>query len=182
MVSIGILLIIIATVVIRFISFDSTVLLKSLTYDIAFSIREAQAYSLSVLGADTGFRDTYGVSFTKDDDQYVLFTYEIFEESIPVYTAGNEVTLYKLGRAYKIEEVCVTVGGESQNCSDVDRVDISFRRPEYRALFYTTHPQGDVFNEKIESATIKVSTDDGSTRRGVVTIGYAGQITVALEE
>jgi len=176
LVSISILLIIVGTVVVRFMSFDSTVLLKSLTYDIAFSIRQAQTYSVSVVGSSTGFRDAYGISFTNTSNEYTLFNYE--EDTNPYYNpADGFVTKYQLGRSFVIADVCVQRPSLAEECG-ISQVDIGFQRPEYMAIFYVDS-LGDVV---IESVSVKVQADDGGGRVGVIKVGYAGQITVSIDE
>lgn len=178
------MLIIISSLLLRFATFDSLVLLKTLGYDIALSVREAQSYSLSVLGTEIGtkteFRKPYGVSFTPAADEYVLFVFPGTESERPKYDGGSSsvVKTYALGRSFVILDVCVKRG--ATNDCNISRLDIAFRRPEFISLF-SVPTYTESLNASIDEATILVGTTaDGAKAK--ITVGYTGQIVVSLEE
>jgi len=182
MVSVSVILIIIATVTIQFRSFDSSVLLKTLSYDVAFSVWEARSYALGVRRGVSDFSESYGASFIPGEDSYQIFTYTNAND--PDARPKNEngtgvdigiVEIYKLGRSFQIIDVCVVESVNSEDCT-ITSLDISFKRPEHAALFYA---EGYADSGTISDVRIYLGTEDGD-ERGVVTVGYAGQITVQL--
>lgn len=185
LVTMSIFLVIISVVVFRFVSFDSIILLKTLGYDIALSVREAQSYSISVLGNTSGdFRAAYGVSFSPNETQYAFF--RDAGTGVPQYNVGvdDTISLYSLGASYTIVDICIDVIDVSFNtttlCSTdgISRVDISFRRPEYRALFYADGYGG---SDSITQAEIKLQSTDGAYTSSVVVL-LSGQIKVEFNE
>jgi len=192
MVSVSIMVIITAAIVFRYRSFDSTLLLKTLSYDIGFSVRQAQSYSLGVRQEEGGtfaFDAAYGVSFTPGSTQYSLFQYTNSTDpsAVPRYdNTGNhtaeDVEIFTLGRSYVIDEICYTTSG-GETCDDgssLTRLDISFRRPEYTALFYV-EGSGGPSPSSIESASVRITSPTGNSY-GEIEVGYAGQISVSLVE
>lgn len=180
MVAIAIMILIMATALFNYNSFDSTVLLKTLTYDIALSVRSAQSYSTSVFGLSEEFRNPYGLSFEPGETQYEFFGYTGNEE-LPRYDDDTfSVDTYQLGREFVISDVCIITATE-QLCSEdgITRLDISFRRPEYTALFYAEGYEGD--QSDIGIALIRVQSTDALLTRQVE-VRYTGSISVGLEE
>ena len=176
LVSISILLIIISIVVFRFSSFDSIILLRTLAYDIGLSIRTAQSYSLSAQGRNDNFRIPYGVSFTPGASSYAFFGYSGVSDT-PQYQTGDTIDLFKLGRSFQITDVCVIVGSV-EDC-DIDRLDVSFKRPEYTALFYIPGYTGDL--TAIGWGVIKIASTRNPDMVGRIEISLPGQIEVAVE-
>lgn len=181
-VSVSIVLMILAAGLLRFNSFDSAVLIRSVAYDVAFSVREAQSSSLGVVRGATDFRSAFGTSFTPGERSYALFEYrnEADPDARPEYVPGDssvsEVRTYTLPQTFTVTEICVQTSS-AETCA-LDRLDVSFRRPEYPALFYASGYGGDMAN--IESATVRIGSTDGALR-GTIDIGYAGHISVGLE-
>ena len=177
LVSMAVMLIILSGSLLRYNSFDSEILLKTLAYDVALSVRQAQSYSLNVLGTTGVFDSPYGVSFTPDSKDYVLFLYG-GEEDRPRYDGDASVLdSFRLSRQFEITNVCVTRSG-TEYCI-ASRVDVSFRRPEFTALFYV-EGYSEVQNAQIEKMRITIESPNGGPS-GVVEIGYTGYITVTLE-
>jgi prepilin-type N-terminal cleavage/methylation domain-containing protein len=181
MVTVSIMVLILGTVLFKYTTFDSAILLKTLSYDIALSVRTAQSYSTSVFGSGGQFRYPYGLSFTPGATEYYFFGFlDTNPDTRPYFDVGGGkaflVDTYMLGRSFTISDVCV-VDSEGEDC-DIDRLDVSFRRPEYAALFYADgydSDQGD-----IQSAIIRVQSRD-SLLTGEVDIGYTGHVTVTLD-
>lgn len=178
LVSISILLLIISVVIFRFASFDSIVLLRTLAYDIGLSMREAQSYSLSAYGNQGSFRIPYGLSFAPAATSYVFYGYT-GSDSLPWYDPNNTaiVDLYTLGRSFTIVDVCVVDGG-TEDC-DISGLDISFKRPEYTALFYVPSYSGDLAD--IEAGIVKISSTRNPDVVARVEISLTGQIEVDIE-
>lgn len=183
LISLAIIGVLSTVVILRFSSFDSATLLKSLAYEIATSIREAQVYSVSVVGASNSFRTPYGMSFTPDTKEYVFFRFtDPNESSQPEYTDGGvyspDVNRFAIGRTMYVSDVCIrTAGGGADDCS-ISQLDISFRRPEFNALFYAEGYVGDP--ALIEAGKVKLQSSGGGDV-WVVEVGYFGDITVYRE-
>lgn len=178
LVSISILLLIISVVIFRFASFDSVILLRTLAYDVGLSMREAQSYSLSAYGNEGNFRLPYGLSFTPGGTSYVFFGYT-GSDVLPWYDPSNTavVDLYTLGRSFTVSDVCVIVGG-MEDC-DIAGLDVSFKRPEYTALFYVPSYSGDLGG--IEEGVVKLSSTRNPDLVARVEISLTGQIEVDIE-
>lgn len=177
LVSIAIITLVASAVMVRFSFFDSSVLLKSLAYEIAITLRESQVYAVSVLGTDSGtFRSPYGMSFTPESKTYTLFRYD--GSGAPQYDEDAvEVDTFNIGRTMSVSDLCVTEVGESTENCGISRLDIAFERPEFDAIFYT--PEVDAGD--IQSAAIKVTGGSGE-EVWRVDIGLLGQISVTREE
>jgi len=172
----AVMLIILSGSLLRFNTFDSEILLKTLAYDVALSIRQAQSYSLNVLGSSGVFDSPYGVSFTPDSQGYPLFLYGGSEER-PRYDGDASILdAYQLSRRFQVIDVCV-VRSSTEYC-ELDRLDISFKRPEFTALFYV-EGYSEVQNAQIESASIDIQSSEGGPV-ATVEVGYTGYITVTL--
>jgi prepilin-type N-terminal cleavage/methylation domain-containing protein len=168
----------IATIlVVRFSKFDGTVLLKSLAYEIASALREAQVYSLSVLGSSENFHTPYGMSFTPDSKSYEFFHYLGNTNDRPRKDDNASVlNTFTIGRSLEVYKICATANN-TQNC-DLTRLDISFRRPEFDALFYAVDQDGSSWEEgNISSAQVEVKSTD-SNEVWVVNVSLLGQISV----
>lgn len=140
LISATIITVIAALVLVRFDSFDSTVLLKSFAYEVATSLREAQIYSLSVINTTSGsanFRYPYGLSFTPGAGSYTFFRFNNASTGVtPRFDETEATTLRSIGVGGNMEifDVCMTVNGVD-DCT-ITRLDVSFRRPEFSAILY----------------------------------------------
>jgi len=168
----------ISTVVaVRFSSFDSTILLKNLAYEIAVSLRETQVYSLSVLGTNPSFDYPYGMSFEPGSKEYTFFQYPDSDPDVTPQYSNSDYALntFTIGRSLKVVDVCV-FENNTEHCSDeISRLDISFRRPDFDALIFA-----DGYSGPIESARIKVGSES-SNDVWIIDVSLLGQITVYLE-
>lgn len=180
LISVAIISIVTGMVLVKYSSFDSTVILKSAAYDIAVSIREVQVKSLSQVrsgGTGASFNYPYGISFTPGSQSYDVFTFAS-DTGTPRYDSANASRLNTamLGNSLQVDQVCAYGTSASDPCA-FTRLDISFRRPEYKALFYGKN--GVDYSSTITSAKIKVkSTKAGATDVFVVEISNLGQISV----
>jgi len=175
-------------VLVRFDAFDSTVLLKSTAYEMALGIREAQIYSVSVYkavdGSTVAFRYPFGVSFTPGANSYTLFRYdsELLTKNpslgVDDFVDETVVQVFGLGGTTEIRDVCVvTVSGD--NCT-VSHLDISFRRPEFNAIYYPTSvvsPTSSV-SEPVSSGKVILHSTRNPARAWVIEVSVLGQISV----
>ncbi len=76
LISCAIIALVSTIVLVKYGSFDSTVLLKSAAYEIALTLREAQVRSVSVSGEGGEFSYPYGVTFTPEQKVYRAFRFE----------------------------------------------------------------------------------------------------------
>lgn len=184
LISIAIIGIITSIVLVKYSSFDSTVLLKSLAYEIALSIREAQVKSVSVIGNGPNFSYPYGLTFIPNTKLYTAFRFEDSDPAVdPQYTTfpstaaslpAVDILQVPIERAMEIRDVCITdTLGEDCN---IDRLDVSFRRPEFKALFYADGYGGSMSN--IISGKIKVGATNGGTNVFNIEVTSFGQILV----
>lgn len=112
--------------------FNSSTILRSLTYSVALSVRQAQVYGTSVRESSPGsgiFGQGYGVYIpsagTATDNTYYMFS---DNNGDGAYTSGEELPVYRLGTGYRISAVCaVAVGGST--CNALTSLTVYFRRP-----------------------------------------------------
>ena len=182
LISAAIITVISAIVLVRFTSFDGTVLVKSLAYEVAAGVREAQIYSVSVVNAsasDPNFRYPYGVTFTPDATSYTLFRFNNASTAVTPYYDTNALPLKVIAfnGSMKITDVCITdsVGDKCfrQVSGGITRLDISFRRPEFGALFNAPGSSG-----AISEGRIKICSTRSTANVWIVKVTLLGQITV----
>ncbi len=168
--------------------FNSATLLRSLTYSVALSMRQAQVYGTSVRESSLGsgvFGAGYGVYFPAGNTgQYYIFS---DNNSNGVYDSGEELPQYALNPGYVIENICVTLSGSAtQQCikgtaSLITSLTVYFRRPNPDACFATNTVPGACASAGLP-ATYSVayvqlkSTGNGDTRS--VRVSANGQISV----
>lgn len=182
LISIAIVGIVTSIVLVKYGSFDSTVLLKSLAYEIALTLREAQVRSVSVSRSANSFDYPYGVTFSvatpQEKKRYISFRYKN-ATAHPVYDVGEaspvaeDIRTFPISRTMEVQDLCVTIGG-TENC-DIDRLDVSFRRPKFKGLFYAEGYAGN--QEDIQSAKIEVGSATGFLSF-IVEVTSLGQISV----
>lgn len=181
LISIGIIAVLTAIVIVRYGSFDSTILLKSTAYEIGLNIREAQVRSVSASRGQNGFDLPFGVSFDitniANRKQYQIFS-ESESTQLPPQNdvPGDVVQTIEIARTMQIESLCVTVGGTPQ--CDAVKVDISFKRPEYRALIYAEDGSGPISN--VTDARILVNSAKNPSNRFEIVVSQLGQIDVSV--
>jgi prepilin-type N-terminal cleavage/methylation domain-containing protein len=174
LVVIGIFTVISALVLANHSRFNSSVLLGSLAYDIALSVREAQVYGVSVRGVSNNFQAGYGIHFSSPN------SYILFADTYPAGTPNKKydpqdtiVSTYTLSNGHSISRFC-GVNGNVQDCSDngaITSLDIVFLRPEPDATISSTA------SGPYAEGVITVSSGGGGTR--TITVGSTGQISVA---
>jgi prepilin-type N-terminal cleavage/methylation domain-containing protein len=170
-----------AIVLVRFNSFDGTVLLKSMAYEVATSVREAQIYSVSVVNAFGGggqtFRYPYGLHFLSGATSYTFFRFDDDDKDVtPSFTIGpsSPLRVMTLGNSMEIFRICVVMNG-TDDCS-IGELDISFRRPEFSAIFYTPDLTGAELSE-VSAAKVYVRSTRNSSNVWIVEVKLLGQIS-----
>lgn len=163
-----------AIVLFKYGSFNNVILLKSQAYEMALDLREAQVYAVSVRGGDNEFRQEYGVHFDIDDPgQYQLFLDSPSSDN-GRYDNGEEVELPNyIDDRFQISAICVNFSSSCNNGTAVDTLAVTFRRPDFDAIFVSTGPSvGSISNARIE-----LSSNNGSISRAVE-VNLSGQIDI----
>jgi prepilin-type N-terminal cleavage/methylation domain-containing protein len=152
--------------------FNSSVLLGSLGYDIALSMREAQVYGLSVKQYANNFQVGYGVRFSGTSS----YTFFADTNANKVYDSGTDaiVQVYSIGQGHFISRFCGVRASGAEECSNspspIDHLDIVFFRPD---------PDANISSNIVgpySRAKIVVGSPSGETR--TVTIESTGQVSV----
>ncbi len=184
--------------------FNSSSILRSLTYSVALSVRQAQVYGVSVRGQGAGdpqFAPAYGVRFSTEKNIYALFA-DLNGDGQYQDTAGEKVKEFKVGNAnstdYVVSTACsittasmqctnvcpaaLPVGVTSCTPQGITWMTIVFRRPNPDACIATsvnsaTCAQG-ADGDTYTGAYIQLrSVADGANSHGVE-VSTTGQIEV----
>lgn len=193
MVTVGILSLITGLVLTNHNKFGGQILLRTLAYDMALTIRQAQTYGISVRRTNESintFSTGYGMHFTSSSfTTYSMFsdTYKIVggiptlvlanEAGNSIYDTSNEnVQVFTIGRGYKIKDLCATNAAGAEVCnsvsSGVTSLDIVFKRPEPDAEIRINGATTPVYRQ----AKILLTSPRGDVRTIVVEV--SGQISV----
>ncbi|MEK7613168.1 MAG: prepilin-type N-terminal cleavage/methylation domain-containing protein [Patescibacteria group bacterium] len=198
LVVLSIVIVITAVLLVRQAQFNSSTLLRSLSYSIALSVRQAQVYGTTVFGSAiaqgscTGgtynfgscFAPAYGIYVSSGDTAH----YYIFGDlnNNGRYDAGEAIQTFTLGSGYTISQFCAgRITGSTQDCwistggGVLSSLSTVFKRPNPDACFSTdTNPTvcSTGVNPLYASSSIQVVAGSGDTRTVVVT--QTGQIAV----
>ncbi len=186
LVSIAVIVIITSIVLVKYDSFDSTTLLKNTAYDIALTLREAQLKSVSASRQNGNFDYPFGVTFTPGAKTYTTFRYQyVVATDYPYYdgTHTSDLNTATIDRSMYVSDMCVEKNGTyyCSSTNEITRLDISFKRPEFKALIYADGYSAGA-QEDISSAKIKVASTRGTGDVFIVTVTHLGQIMVCLED
>lgn len=129
----GIILFITSFIIFRQNQFNSSTVMRSLTYGIALSVRQAQTYGTSVRESTPGsgtFAQGYGVHFPStgaNADTYYQFTDSVTSNGF--YDSGEALPSLLLGKPFRIMDLCtVAVNTGTLSCTPTT-LTIFFRRP-----------------------------------------------------
>jgi len=160
LVSISIIVLVSGVVIARNNSFESAVLLRNQTYEVAFAIRQAQ--QLAVSGAQTTANvRPMGIYVTSIDGQNQLVTTFRDANNNRRYDVGEEISTMRLDRRFYIFDI---TGG--------DNVAITFLRPNYDATFMRG---GTSVVGPVEIIIRRVGSANAERK---VTVTSAGQVSV----
>ena len=164
--------------------FNSATLMRSLTYSVALSMRQAQVYGTSVREFSGAFAPGYGVYIPASGVS--ANTYYLFADIVPA-GAGNgaydnsteALPTFTLGKGYVIGSICaVTIGGSA--CTAVSSLTVFFRRPNPDACISTNLAPGACASGAsavYSSASIPLMSTGNSNTRSVK-VSNTGQIAV----
>lgn len=175
LVSIAIITIVTSILLFRFSIFNNTTLLNSQAYEIALDIRQAQVAGISVRGdGPTLFEEEYGMYFDLADDKQYIFFRDSGDINPARYDAGEGIDVMLLDNRFHISSICVNdVNPDCSTGTNVSNLAISFKRPNFDAIFYSS----DIPSTPINSALIVLEPADGSAQRAV-SVSVTGQISV----
>jgi prepilin-type N-terminal cleavage/methylation domain-containing protein len=184
MVSVAIFAMMTALVVVKYGSFNQSVLLTNLAYDVALTIRTAQTYGLSVKDPqDTSptFTSAYGVTIGTDaiscagassnSQQFIMFADTYPSQTGNAICDSNDIltSTYAIKRGGSVSQVCAGSG----SCTlGNGRLDITFKRPDPRATICFNGAASCSYSY----AEIVLKASDNSTRKIIVRSN--GQITI----
>lgn len=187
LVTLSIVLLATGLVMVRYVSFNSSVLLNNLAYQIAFDLRETQSLAVSVRGSNAEFREEYGMHFALNADTGTTNQYLLFQDGNDSVLSGG-VIQYDEGEAignpviidprFTIIDLCGTSLGGARTCysesgSYPRMVTVAFARPDFDAVMYGENIGA---LSAVEIVLGSGSGDSDITRTVLVT--SSGQITV----
>ena len=177
---VAIMVLITATILVRQARFDSSTLLRSLSYSVALTVRSAQVYGVSVRGTVSGgttvFAPAYGAYFN-NASSYILFAdmngNGAYDSSVDVV-----VQTYQLGSGFQITKFCGKLSGGTLRCSTdaapITWLAIYFKRPNPDALFASSA------GEAYGSACIQLAAVNDTGNTHTITASLTGQIAVGV--
>lgn len=182
LVTLGVIGIVLAISVSKYGSFNNVVLLKNQAFAVALDIRQAQTYASSVrvdsaLSAASGFnaavlREEVGVALYKNRPSYTIFVDQ--QQSSDVrYNAGTDILLEEvmIDDRFELFEIC-TPNATGERCN-LDRVDISFARPDFDAAIFDIATLS-----QLESVILKFRSINSPQFTRSVIVTASGQISV----
>jgi prepilin-type N-terminal cleavage/methylation domain-containing protein len=194
-VSVAIFAFMTAFLVAKYGSFNQSVLLTNLAYDVALTIRNAQTYGLNVKSRPSAtspfssdYEAAYGVHFdsTSSNNRQIIF-FADSQNGNNIYNPGEEITKYTLRNGGTVSAICT--GTSESNCttSNPPHLDITFTRPDPSATFgqnsvsvcYETQGRERCNAPNIKYAEITLRVSSGQTKK--VIVRSTGQIAVLQE-
>jgi len=164
-----------AFMMIRFSLFNNKILTTNLAYDMALSIRRAQAFGINVRGADSGggtiFTSGYGIYF--DSSSRTLYRFFADSNNNDQYATSELIETLTLLGGHTIKDVCAVSSGTTYcfNSGDLQNLHIVFTRPDPDASIKSFSP-----TRLYEKATITIDSPQGVER--VVEVHLTGQISI----
>jgi prepilin-type N-terminal cleavage/methylation domain-containing protein len=198
-VTLGIMVVITSVTLANYNKFGGKVLLRTTAYEMALAAREAQTYGISVrkvgfinygsglqtvLDADTysEFQPAYGLHFSAGSPtSYTMFADTYKDNGIISRgedglrnTNLEDVTIYNIGKGYKINKLCAGTDGKCVSVCEscTGSLDITFKRPEPDA---SIRFGGDT-NKVYDKANIELISPRGDSVHVLVEV--SGQISV----
>lgn len=156
-------------------SFNSTILLKSLAYDVALSVRQAQVYGISVRAAQSGgdpFDVGYGIYITSANPTTYVF-FEDLDRDNHYDGEAESVEVFSVRRGYRLARFCALLPSGIERCApgELTSLSVAFDRPDPEAIITS-----DLLNDAYASAYIEVESPGGTRMR--IDVSSTGQISV----
>ena len=175
-------------------TFNQSILLTNLAYDVALTIRTAQSYGLNVKSVATNPADSlsfsypYGVHFDVSSAHNKSFIFFADQDLVTAdqfgdgtYDSGDDdeefpldekISAYTIKRGSYISGICVK-NEEDEECTAADKLDVSFRRPDPDAIIIG-EAEGSLSEWRY--AEVNLSATDGSTKK--IIVRSTGQIAI----
>jgi prepilin-type N-terminal cleavage/methylation domain-containing protein len=155
--------------------FNSSILLRSLAYEIGLSLRQAQLYGISTLGNANTFGSSYGIYMTSSmvgaSNANATYPLYVDKNQNGTFDPGETVEQFSLREGFYIKDVCTTDAPQKCLSNNISDIAIYFRRPNPNAYISINGAPG-VYS----GAIITVSSPAGSER--VISISSTGQIVI----
>lgn len=174
-------------------TFNQSILLTNLAYDVALTLRNAQSYGLNVKSRPTGgiaytegttydelkvgYQYGYGVYFEADANGSSAASKRMifFADTTPnqKYDTGEEIATYVLRNGSFVADICARNNENQPECAPeivdngIKKISITFKRPNPDAIFS---------HNPATYVQLILSTSNGDTKR--VIIRKTGQIAV----
>lgn len=164
----GIIIIVSAVILANSGRLGGVFILDNFAYDMALSVREAQAYGISVQNYNGNFNVAYGMHL----DESSPTTYLLFADATTpngMYDTGELIQSYTITRGFKITSICTTADNTSAEDCTTTSLDVLFKRPEPDALL-----------SKNGASCILVSSACQMTARIVLTAPRGDQKSVVI--
>ncbi len=179
LVTIGIFAFMTALLMAKYGTFNQSVLMTNLAYDVALTIRTAQTFGLSIKAQNASFQNVYGVRFSTvgagdENKNIILFASSnnnVYDENL-----GEKVSSFTMKRGAIVNNMCVGDGPNSCTNTGPTWLDISFKRPDPDAIICVTDSDPTCASPQ-KYAEITLRGTDGSTRK--ISVRKIGQVSVA---
>ncbi len=187
MVVISIMAIVSGVMLYNYQDFNSTTLVTNYAYEVAYAIREAQVYGVSVSNASNpDFKAGYGIHFGRDSlggVPGVPASFTVFVDSNGGsgdnhYQEGEKIKDYTFNGAYRVDKFCAVDSGGTSYCSgdgsgDIKSLDITFLRPNPDATIKT-----DLISDPTFPRAIITVRSPSGTKTKDVDVFSTGQISI----
>ena len=198
-VTLGIMVVITSVTLANHSKFGGKILLRTTAYEMALATREAQTYGISVrkvgfvdygsglqtvldAATDSEFQPAYGLHFdAATPTRYITFADTYQDNGVLMRgedglrnTSLEDVTIYNIGKGYKISKLCAGTDGSCVPVCDTcsGSLDITFKRPEPDASIRFAG----ISNQVYDNAKIELESPRGDNVN--VFIEVSGQISV----
>jgi prepilin-type N-terminal cleavage/methylation domain-containing protein len=155
--------------------FKSQLSLKKTSQEIAFAVREAQVYSLSVKSYDNTFNFGYGVHFDKSKPNTIVLFADTNNNNVFDEESDGNVKEYKIQTNNAISDLC---GDEKKSFPNpglcgLSQLDAVYLRPN---PIVNLKRNGDPFSENFSDIEIIISSPGEVVKK--IIIWVSGQITI----
>ena len=152
--------------------FSSSVVMRSLAYSVALSVRQAQVYGTSVLGVGGGASPVYASAYGLSVSSPASYTLFADSNNNGIFDSGEVVKVFSLNNGYTISEACAIsspsvrrcIGAADTTSTRIGSLNILFKRPNPDAVIVPISTSGAVIPGGFTSAYIQIHSLSGTTR------------------
>lgn len=161
-------------------NFSNGILTTNMAYDVAITIRQAQAFGLHVRQTNQSFSGSYGTYFTKVGAGNTKFTLFFDANKDSIFTSGptpgvapdETLAAYVLKRSSIVQDL--KVGTDSNNITaHPDSLNIVFKRPDPDAIITAVTGGSRTI---VSYAEVILKGPDATTRK--IVVRKTGQISI----